>query len=70
MHTNDFASDAPLSYDDLAAAHREGRLLALLAAMTPRQRVGSAALIAERRGLSVGEVLRRFARAQAEAEAT
>lgn len=65
----DLAAAAPLSYADLAAAHRAGTLTATLAAMTPRERLGCYAEIALATGKTVGEVQRRAERLAAELDA-
>lgn len=65
---SDLAGACPLSYAELAELNRAGALAARLAAMTPRERVGAAAVVAEATGREMTSILDRFARLIAEAE--
>lgn len=58
----DLAADSPLSYEQLHAAHKAGTLGATLAGLTSIQRVGVAAVVAERMGRDVSNVLFTFGR--------
>lgn len=58
----DLAADSPLTYEQLHAAHKAGTLGAQLAALTPIQRVGAAAVVAERMGRDVSNVMFMFGR--------
>jgi hypothetical protein len=64
----DLAADSPFTYAQLATMHRSGTLAATLAALTPKQRVACAAVVAERTGKDVSDVQRRFARLLNDAE--
>jgi len=64
----DLAADSPLSYAELRAANVDRTLAARLAAMTPRERVGAAALVADVMGRDLSNVLAVFG-ALIEAEA-
>jgi len=59
----DLAVHSPLTYDELHAAHHSGALPELLRGLTPLERVGAAAVVAERMGKPLSEVQRRFAAA-------
>lgn len=58
----DLAADSPLTYAQLAAANKARTLVTLLAGLTPAQRIGAAAVIAERRGVSISDALVLFGR--------
>lgn len=66
---NDLAADSPHSYDELRAAYRAGTLGALLLPLTPKERVGAAAVIAERTGWELSRVQAKTAELVATAEA-
>lgn len=63
----DLAANSPLTYAELSAANKARTLVTVLAELTPAQRVGAAAVVAERRGCSVGEALAVFGRLADEA---
>jgi hypothetical protein len=63
----DLAADSPLSLDELRAANAARTLAGLLAAMTPKQRLGAAALLAESTGRDVSSLLALFGRLVEEA---
>lgn len=58
----DLAADSPLSYAELAELNRGRGLAARLAEMSPRERIGAAAVLAEATGRELSKVLELFAR--------
>lgn len=65
--TTDLAADSPMTYDELRELNARRALAPALAAMTPRERIGAAALVAEATGRDVSTVLARFHRLVEEA---
>lgn len=63
----DLAANSPLTYAELSAANHNRTLVTVLAALTPAQRVGAAAVVAERRGCSISHALEVFGRLADEA---
>lgn len=63
----DIAADSPLSYEQMNQYKREGRLGAVLLAMTPKERIGAAAEVALRMGKSLSHVQFIFSRVMDEA---
>lgn len=63
----DFAADSPLTYEQLATANKARTLVAVLVRLTPQQRVAAAAVVAERRGISISDALGAFGRLMDEA---
>ena len=64
---SDLAADSPYTYEQLRDANKARTLAALLVLLTPQQRIGAAAVIAERRGVSISDALELFGRLTDEA---
>jgi hypothetical protein len=64
----DLAANAPADYDAIKARRADGTLGAWYASLAPRERVGVAALLAERSGKDVSAATRLLDKLAAEAE--